>query len=114
MRSGEADNWTTVYITGKKGFGDAVLNKVGNHWVFGSAALDDGTLMFWLPNADQLRTFKTAVGARIMLKYRLTFFTDIEKQLLTVGDTNKPLSDGERIMISDMIAWEHARLKPVA
>lgn len=106
----DVEGWTPVYITGKSGFGEVIENKLNDNWVLGTAALLDG-LMFWLPDVSLLRKFKEAVGAKLILKYRLRFFIDVEEQLLFNLIPDHEFSAAEKIMISEVKIWERIYLK---
>lgn len=106
----EVEGWTTVYITGKTGFSEVILNRLGDHWLLGTAA-KDAALMFWLPDITQLRTFKKSVGAKLILKYRIRFFIDVEEQLLSDIIPNNEFSAAEKIMINEIMSWEQSHLR---
>ena len=76
--------WITVYITGKSDFRQEVRKRLegsnvnfmpGN--VGASADLDTHDL-YWLDEKADLRSFKQAIGSKLIWKYRLNFFTSLE------------------------------------
>lgn len=77
-------NWSPLYITGREGFGAEIfetLEKSNAHYLPGY--LYDNNLavehvMYWIPEKSSLRDFKLAIGASLIWKYRLSFYTDLE------------------------------------
>ena len=72
--------WTTVYIRGKSGFEGDVLNSLedsGYKFMRGYSN-EKGLMLYWISEKEDLRSFKKAIGAKIIFKYRLRFFTNIE------------------------------------
>ncbi len=75
--------WITVYINGRIGFQDVVISKLENTWLPGSPETADNLIMFWLPNVDTIRTLKMKIGSKLILRYRLRFFTDLDNYIKT-------------------------------
>ncbi len=97
--------WITVYINGKSGFQDIVLAKLENEWLPGSPETADNLIMFWLPDSVTIRTLKMKIGSKLILKYRLRFFTDLDAYLKTGYKPLTGLPLHEKHMISDAVAW---------
>jgi len=77
-------NWNTIYITGNENFWDDVNKKLlQSELTFLPGFLEqrpDGKYqgLYWLDNATELRKFKEAISGKIIWKYRLSFFNEIE------------------------------------
>lgn len=77
-------NWGTVYIKGRADFREevrrrlkhAALNTIPGYTDSPETCTYD---LFWVDDRTDLRTFKKAIGAKLIFKYRLQFFTDLEK-----------------------------------
>lgn len=103
---------TTVYIKGKEGFKEAILNKLNYSWLNGNSEIEQKLIMFWLRDHSQLHNFKSAIGSRLIFKYRLQFFTNLEEHLQ--AEDNKVLSgfsSSEKKMIFDMTSVENEQQK---
>lgn len=76
--------WITVYITGKSEFREEVLKKLESSDVnympgyTGASSEMDTHDLYWLDEKVALRTFKEAIGSKLIWKYRLNFFTSLE------------------------------------
>ena len=76
--------WITIYITGKTDFREEVLKKLeGSDVNFmpgytGASSDMDTHELYWLDEKVDLRTFKEAIGSKLIFKYRLNFFTSLE------------------------------------
>lgn len=77
-------NWTTYYISGKKKFQKEIQRALtSSGLVFVHGYLEEQsdantTDMYWIDAGTSLREFKRAIGADLIWKYRLRFFTDAE------------------------------------
>ena len=78
-------NWNTIYITGNDNFWDEVNKKLSqSNLTFLPGFIEqreDGKYqgLYWLDNKAELRKFKEAITGKIIWKYRLHFFTEIEE-----------------------------------
>jgi hypothetical protein len=76
--------WTTIYITGKADFREEVRKKLESSDVnfmpgyTGASSEMDTHDLYWLDERVDLRHFKVAIGSKLILKYRLNFFTSLE------------------------------------
>ena len=76
--------WITIYITGKADFREEVLRKLETSDVnfmpgyTGATSDMDTHDLYWLDEKVDLRTFKSAIGSKLIWKYRLNFFTSLE------------------------------------
>ncbi len=77
-------NWTTVYITGRPEFQTEVRKKLGHtNLDFMQGYIDNSTTnvthdLYWLNDQTDLREMKEAVGSKLIWKYRLKFYADLE------------------------------------
>lgn len=77
-------NWITVYITGKVDFREEVRKKLESSDInfmpgyTGASADMDTHDLYWLDDKVDLRQFKQAIGSKLVLKYRLNFYTSLE------------------------------------
>lgn len=76
--------WITIYITGKAEFREEVQKKLqGSNVNFmpgytGATSDLDTHDLYWLDENVDLRTFKGALGSKLIWKFRLNFFTSLE------------------------------------
>src|SRR5580765_4967471 len=80
-------SWTTIYITGRADFRHEVRKKLEHGdqrfmpgYIENSSDLDTHDL-YWLDGRTDLRSFKQAIGGKLIWKYRLRFFTTLEEFL---------------------------------
>lgn len=74
--------WITVFIQGKSGCTEDVLKNLehsGVKFMPGSVSGEKNTALFWVDEKLSMRDFKRAVGSKTVFKYRLRFFTSLEK-----------------------------------
>jgi hypothetical protein len=80
-------NWTTIYITGKQDFREEVRKKLEHvdlkfmPGYLGSSPQTSVDDLYWLDSDTTLRTFKEAIGGKLIWKYRLRFFSGLEEFL---------------------------------
>ncbi len=101
--------WVTVYISGKIGFKEEVLrNLAGSRFPFmPGTAENDSLCLFWMDERSSLRDFKKAIGSKTVFKYRLQFYSSLEKY----NEAIKPkaevtFSPQEKALIYKMSNWE--------
>jgi len=72
--------WITVYIRGKSGFEQDVLDRLnGSDFPFmPGTSYEKGLMLCWIPDQNTVRSFKQAIGSKIVFRYRLRFFTNVE------------------------------------
>jgi len=89
--------WTTIYIAGKSDFRGEVLKRLeGSHVNFmpgytGASSDMDTHDLYWLDEKIELRTFKEAIGSKLVWKYRLQFFTSLEAFIESQKNKRKDL-----------------------
>lgn len=87
--------WITVYMTGKSDFREEVLKKLESSNVnfmpgyTGTSSDMDTHDLYWLDEKVDLRTFKEAIGSKLIWKYRLNFFTSLEAFIESQKNRNK-------------------------
>jgi hypothetical protein len=104
--------WHTIYITGKSDFRTEVRKRLEYAdprfmpgYIENSSDLDTHDL-YWLDGRNNLRAFKQAIGAKLIWKYRLRFFTSLEAFLAFENSRDK--SDEFTPEELDLIAAMHA------
>ena len=108
---GERKNmsWTTIYITGRSDFREEVKKKLEHsdqRYMPGFIESSGDEIMhdlYWLDGRTDLRTFKEAIGGKIIWKHRLRFYKTLEafvlSQQMRSGDE---FSSRELEMIAEM------------
>ena len=99
-------SWITVYMRGRKGFRREVLAKLERTWLPGSHEANKDLLMFWIEDISKLRSLKIAIGSKLILKYRLHFFTDLDFHLKAEKSQLTEFSMVETEMMTKMAQWE--------
>ena len=107
-------NWTTIYITGQGDFRSELRKRLEHGdqrfmpgYVENSSEMDTHDL-YWLDGRTTLQLFKEAIGAKLIWKFRLRFFTTLE-DFLTFEDRRKnpnAFTDDELSRIAAMQAME--------
>lgn len=96
-------NWTTLYITGKTDFREDVRKKLDNSkldvmpgYLESSTAVGHWDL-YWINDQYTLRDVKETIGSKLVWKYRLRFYQDLEHFIESGNDISpRPLSDDEQ------------------
>jgi hypothetical protein len=76
--------WVTLYITGKGDFREEVREQVEKSDLdimpgyTGMVSPEEVHDLYWVDEKTDLRTFKEAVGSKLIWKYRLRFFPSFE------------------------------------
>lgn len=103
-------NWNTIYIIGNDDFWEDVNKKLSHSdltFLTGyTEQLPDSRYqgLYWLDNQVSLREFKEAIGGKLVWKYRLTFFNELEQSKkfdTDLGET-PPFSPKENALIQAM------------
>jgi hypothetical protein len=106
--------WGTLYIYGKPGFEQEVLDKLEHSSVGfmpGSMSGEQNIALFWVDERTNMRDFKKAIGSEIVFKYRLHFFNSLESvheyqdQRMSSNDSFTPQ---EQALIREMTRWDEA------
>jgi hypothetical protein len=86
-------NWITIYITGQADFKDDVRKKLDRSdvefipgYIENSSASNPYDL-YWLNGHTDLRQFKEAIGGKLIWKYRLHFFNNLEEFIAFQNET---------------------------
>jgi hypothetical protein len=80
-------NWNTVYITGRSDFRKEVRKKLEpSNLNFMPGYIDNSATrhmhdLYWLDEKTEIHSFKEAIGSKLVWKYRLRFFTNLEEFL---------------------------------
>lgn len=98
--------WSTLYITGKKGFQDEVaenLRESDISYLPGSSG-ESNLIMIWVDDTLPLRDLKIAIGSKTVFRYRLRFFSTPEEH--HASESQEKLTAREQAMIREMSDWE--------
>jgi hypothetical protein len=102
-------SWKTIYIIGKGDFREDVKRKLEHsdqRYLPGFIESTPGDTthdLYWLDGRTDLRTFKHAIGGKVIWKYRLRFFATLEEFIAAQEVSNEnEFTEKERRMISDM------------
>jgi len=75
-------NWNTIYIKGRSDFREEVRRKLEHSslrfmpgYIESISGKND---LYWIDEKITLRKFKEAIGSKLILKHRLTFFESLE------------------------------------
>ena len=104
-------NWVTLYITGRKGFHQEVLDILEDTKLKvmpGSTGNEQEVCLLWIDESVTLRELKKALGSKTVFKYRLHFYTNLE-DIQKANTPTERLTDGETSMIRKMNQWEEAQ-----
>lgn len=77
-------NWATVYIIGRGDFREEVLRRIENSSLDampGYTELPLGTAFYdfyWVSEAVSLRELKATIGSKLIWKYRLRFYSNLQ------------------------------------
>lgn len=104
-------SWNTLYITGKPGFKEEILEKLDSAdlpFMPGSTGNEQEISLFWIDDSLPLRDFKKAIGSKTVFKYRLQFFNSLE-ELQQEQEKNTSLTPREEAMIREMNEWQNTK-----
>jgi hypothetical protein len=96
--------WITLYISGRPGFQEAVLDRLTHSSRFylpGSADSEPDLLLYWIDSSLPLRDFKNELGSKLIFKYRLQFHYAVPEE-----HADSKLSVQEEALIKKMATWE--------
>jgi hypothetical protein len=105
--------WSTLYVHGKPGFEDEVLDQLERSsigFMPGSMSGEENIGLYWVDERTTIRDFKKAIGRDTVLKYRLRVFKSLEEVhefqdqlLLSVSQRFTPQ---EEALIREMEHWD--------
>lgn len=103
-------NWNTVYITGRTDFREEVKRKLESaNLNFMPGYVDNSVSRFvhdlyWLDDKTDLRSLKQAIGSKLVWKYRLHFYSNLEEfiQAKTRGSNSTMLTPEDLELIALM------------
>ena len=102
-------SWTTIYITGKTDFREEVRKRLEHSdqrympgFIENSSGQDTYDL-YWLDGRATLRSFKQAIGGKLIWKHRLHFYSSMESFMAyQQAKKEAELSIREKEMIQEM------------
>jgi len=74
--------WKTIYIHGNTGCGPFIMRHMEHSDIIhmpGTIVGEDNIGLYWVDEKTSLRDFKEAIGSKTIFKYRLRFFSSLEK-----------------------------------
>lgn len=104
-------NWNTIYITSNEDFWETVNKKLShsdlNYLTGFMEQRPDNKFhgLYWLDYTIDLRQLKEAIGAKLIWKYRLGFFNELDQSGNSIpdqADTRGRFSEKENSMIQAM------------
>lgn len=106
----ELMDWNNIYIVGNHGFKKDVARKLEHseiNFMPGYLGNDYGATdydMYWVDKLVDLRSFKEAVGAKYIWRYRIRFYNTLEKFLASQGTqtSNTTFTDHDNALIEEM------------
>ena len=106
----EKMDWNNIYITGQPGFKREVSRKLEYSDLsympgyLGSTPGDIDHDMYWVDKETELRDFKQGIGAKLIWKYRLRFYTSLEALHATRENSlySTALTQREQNLIEEM------------
>jgi hypothetical protein len=104
-------SWNTIYITGKAGFKEKVLESLEDSDISimpGSIGNDQDIILLWIEDSLPLRELKKGIGSKIVFRYRLQFFNTLEEWQQVQGNVSS-LTDREEAMIREMNEWQNTQ-----
>jgi hypothetical protein len=107
-------NWNTIYIKGKLGFEPEVTNKLigsGVSIMPGSLAEGENTALYWIEENTTLREIKKAIGSKIVFKYRLQFFKNLEEVNALEDKAKENFTPAEKDLIQRMTTWRSENVR---
>lgn len=106
--------WITIYVTGNAEFRQEVQKKLEGSKVnfmpgyTGAASDMDTHDLYWLDDKVDLRTFKEAIGSKLIWKFRLNFFTSLEAFIESQKNKkDTEFTSEENDLLTRMQASEH-------
>lgn len=104
-------SWTTIYIAGKTDFREEVRNRLEHsdqRYLPGfieSSSSEETHDLYWLDGRTTLQGFKHAIGAKLIWKHRMRFYSTLESFLASQQKEQETgFSLREREMIHEMLA----------
>jgi hypothetical protein len=104
-------SWNTLYITGKSGFKEKVLEQLEGSDLSimpGSTGNEQEVILLWVDDNLPLRSLKKAIGSKVIFKYRLQFFNNAE-EWQSLQENKASLTPREETMIREMNEWQHTQ-----
>ena len=102
-------NWTTLYITGKTDFRSDVLDKLEDSKLDFMPGYMEGSTgagiydLYWIKENTTLRQVKDAIGSKLIWKYRLRFYGNLEEFIETMNQpAETEWTDEERNLLTAM------------
>jgi len=102
--------WKTIYIHGNTGCGPEIMRHMEHSDIVhmpGTVEGEPNIGLYWVDEKTTLRAFKEAIGSKTIFKYRLRFFSSLEKLNDFYDDKpSESLTAQEEAMIRTMSSEE--------
>jgi len=101
-------DWITIYITGEEGFKHEVAKRLDHsdlEFMPGYIGNATGTTdhdMYWVNKEVDLRTFKLAIGAKTIWKYRVRVYASLEEFITSQNKENNSFTASDLKLIQEM------------
>ena len=108
---GQNMSWTTIYITGETDFRAEARRKLEHSdkrflpGYIDSSTPEETHDLYWLDGRTSLESFKRAIGAKLIWKHRMRFYSTLESFLASQKNKKEEeseFSSREREMIAEM------------
>lgn len=90
-------NWITLYIKGRTDFREDVRRKLANSKLdimpgYVDSSTGEGAFdLYWVDESVPLRKIKETIGGKLIWKYRLQFYPNLEDFIESVSNMNTSL-----------------------
>jgi hypothetical protein len=106
----ELMDWNNIYIVGNPGFKKDVARKLEHSDLkimpgyLGNGIIATDYDMYWVDKSVSIRTFKEAISAKYIWKYRIRFYDSLEKFISSQdkGIDNSSLTDQDMALMKEM------------
>jgi hypothetical protein len=101
-------NWITIYITGKNGFQEEVLDILSNTKLKvmpGSTGGEKDVCLLWIDETVDLKSLKKAIGSKVIFSYRLRFYRELE-EIQQENQQTEEFTVDETSRIREMNLWD--------
>jgi hypothetical protein len=101
-------DWITLYITGEEGFKPEVARRLDHSdldFMPGYIGSGTGTSdhdMYWVGKNVDLRSFKLAIGAKTIWKYRVRVYKSLEEFIGSQNKENNSFTQRDLELIQEM------------
>lgn len=100
-------NWSTLYIAGRGEFKEDVAHRLENTDLNLMRGYETGATimehdMYWIGDGTTLRQVKEAIGSKLIWKYRLRFYDNLNDLQPAAQPEEAPFTEREKDMVRAM------------